>query len=242
MMVTAFILALGPQLHWNNQLVEFVSPISGESNPIPLPAPWLFKYLPFFSKMRAVMRIGIFTLVFSSLAAGLGAHWLLTRFKPPIRGLITALSIALVLFEFFPGSMRTSLEKIEARPVDNWLAEQPAIGAVVQMPFEYSTDQAQIFYTLTHHKAITGGFFNANQPPQYQYLQTALATFPDERSIAILREYQVAYIVIKPAHYDRSDSVQAELFKNGLELLTEQNGIHVYGFTPHTLIGQYDDK
>ncbi len=232
MMITAFILALGPQLHWNNKLVEFVSPTSGQRTPIPLPAALLFEYLPFFSKMRAVMRIGIFTLVFSTLAAGLGAHWLMTRFKLPQRRLVAALLILLALFEFFPGSMRPSLEKTEARPVDFWLADQPAIGAVVQMPFEYSTDQAQIFYTLTHHKAITGGFFNANQPPQYQYLQTVLASFPDERSIATLREYQVAYVVINPAHYDKFDSVQAELFKNGLALLTEQNGIHVYGFEP----------
>lgn len=232
MMVTAFILALGPQLHWNNKLIEFISPISGQKTPIPLPAALLFKYLPFFSKMRAVMRIGFFTLIFSTLAAGLGANWLLVHIKKTQRNWVTGLLVILVLFEFFPGTMRPSLKKIEARPVDYWLAAQPASGAVVQMPFEDSTDQAQIYYTLTHHKAITGGFFNANQPPQYQYLQTVLATFPDERSISTLREYQVAYIVIDPRRYDQFASVEAEMFANGLIPLTEKDGIRVYGFKP----------
>ena len=126
--------------------------------------------------------------------------------------------------------MRPSLKKIEARPVDYWLAAQPAAGAVVQMPFEDSTAQAQIYYTLTHHKPITGGFFNANQPPQYQHLQTVLATFPDQRSIETLREYQVAYIVINPQRYNQFDHVEAEMFANGLVFLTEQDGIRVYGF------------
>lgn len=224
MISSAFLIALGPQLHWNNRVVTL-----GQS-PITLPATYLFRYLPFFDHMRAVLRIGVFALVFTSLSAGLGMHLLLSQTRPSRRRWLTLGLIALALFEFWPGSMTPSLIKIEARPVDYWLAQQANRGAVVQMPFEESTNQAQLYYSLTHGKPITGGFFNANQPPQYLYLQPILSQFPDSRSVETLREYQVAFIVIDPGDYPDFDAVESDMLQLGLQKLTEKEGLMVYGF------------
>ena len=77
--VIAFILALGTDFHWNNQRVEVPVPavlqnvIHREAVPIPLPAYLLFRFLPFYAKMRALMRMGLFVLIFTTLMAGLGA-------------------------------------------------------------------------------------------------------------------------------------------------------------------------
>ena len=65
-----FVLALGIQLHW-----------LGTTKGMPkfyLPSYYLYRYLPYFSKMRVMMRFGLFTLIFTSLMAGLGTY-LLTK-------------------------------------------------------------------------------------------------------------------------------------------------------------------
>jgi hypothetical protein len=230
-MLSALILALGPSLHWNNRQVTLSIPWLGlEQATIPLPTLLLFKYLPFFSKMRAVLRIGFFTLLFAAFTAGLGADLLLKKMPPKSRAWLSAALIGLVLLDFYPGTFQESIQKIEARPVDHWLAGQPGQGAVVQMPFLVSTDQNQVYFSLTHQKPMTGGFFNANQPLQFQYLLPILETFPDRKSVDTLRVYQVAYILIDPHDYPDFPKVEAEMLALGLEKLTEQSGILVYGF------------
>src|SRR5665648_159564 len=233
-MVTAFILALGPSLHWNNRQVILQVPgwlqsISGlRETIIPLPTWFLFDHLPFHTKMRAVMRIGFFALIFSSMLAGLGAVKFLQNFSVIKKRWLTILILGLVIFDFYPGSFAANIEKIEARPVDYWLAEQPGSGAVVQMPFEESVSQDQIYYTLTHKKPITGGFFNANQPPQYLYLQPILARFPDEKSITTLKEFRVQYVLVNPLHYQDFVSIERTMLNLGLKKLITLDGISVY--------------
>ncbi len=230
-MAGAFILALGPSFHWNNQQVIInISWLGIENATIPLPTLLLFKYLPFFSKMRAIMRIGFFTLLFAALIAGLGTDLLLKRLKSNQIKWIFPIMICLVLFDFYPGSFGESNQKIQARPVDYWLSTQSGAGAVVQMPFLKSTDQDQIFYTLTHQKPITAGFFNANQPPQFQYLAPIMENFPDQKSVDTLKEYRVEYILIDPLDYPDFDTVEEKMFELGLVKRSEQSGILVYGF------------
>lgn len=230
--ITSIILALGPSLHWNNQQVFLNIPWLGlENASIPLPTLLLFKYLPFFSKMRAIMRLGFFGLLFGAFLAGFGAQLLFRKIPSKSHRWFTVLIIGLVLFDFYPGSFQNSIQKIEARPVDFWLAEQPGKGAVVQMPFMKSTDQEQIFFTLTHKKPITAGFFNANQPPQFQYLAPIMEHFPDQKSIDTLREYKVEYLLINPTDYPNFKDVETKILLLGMELKTEQSGIRVYGFS-----------
>lgn len=224
-MLAAVIVAMGPHLHWDRELVL----INGQR--VPLPGLLLYNYVPFFAKMRAIMRMGLFTLLFAAFAAGLGAHLLLQRLKPQWRSWVTLGLMALVLFDFYPGSYQGEIKAVDARPVDYWLAQQPGDGAVVQLPFNRSTDQEQVFYALTHKKPFTGGFFNANQPPQFHYLAPILERFPDKHSIDTLREYQVEYIVIYPADYPDLADLQQLLESFGLVALTEQGGLWVYTFS-----------
>ncbi len=230
----AFILALGPSLHWNNQQVVIHFPIwlqslfGSNETIIPLPTWFLFDHLPYFSKMRAVMRIGFFTLIFSALIAGLGAAKLLEKFSGKKKRWLTILVLFLVLFDFYPGSFAGTIQKIEPRAVDFWLAQQPGNGAVIQMPFIDLTSQEQIYFTLTHHKPITGGFFNANQPPQYLYLQPIMDRFPDEKSIETMREFRVQYVLINPDRYPDFATMEETMLSLGLKKQTTLDGISVY--------------
>ncbi len=225
MAIAGFVLALGPSLHWNNQQVLL------DGNLIPLPTRLLYELVPFFSRMRAISRIGLFTLLFAAFAGGLGAHVLLQRLPRRTAQWATLALILLVVLDFFPNPHYSRIREVQARPVDHWLAQQPATGAVIQMPFYLSSDQEQVYYTLVHQKPFTGGFFNANSTQQYQYLQTALEYFPNEASVQILREYQVEYIVIDPSAYSDFAAIQNTLTALGLEPLTEQGGLWVYTFS-----------
>ncbi len=86
----ALLLAMGTDLHWNGAPVEIPTPAflqgmySKPTIPIPLPGLLLFKYFPFYAKLRALMRFGIFVLLFICAAAGLGAAELLKRISPQL--------------------------------------------------------------------------------------------------------------------------------------------------------------
>jgi hypothetical protein len=222
--LAAFVLALGTDLHWNNQRVEvpvpgFLQSITGrETAPVPLPALVLFKYLPFYAKMRALMRIGFITLLFACLAAGLGAGWLLRRAGPRRSAPLAALLIALVFLDFYPGPYQ-NFAPVAARPVDAWLAQQPGQGSVAQFPFLQVEDQDQVYNTLVHGKPYIGGFFSANQPEQYVRIKPLLERFPDEngtQSAALLAELGVEWVLFDLRQYPDFNTLRAQLEALGL--------------------------
>jgi hypothetical protein len=234
--VAAFILALGIDLHWNNQEVivkvpQFLQAVLHKSTtPLYLPAYLLFNHLPFYDKMRALERIGVFTLVFTSFLAGLGVVKLLEGKKRTLRLLLTGLVLAVVLFEFYPGPFTNELTQIQPRPVDLWLGQQPGSGAVVQMPFSESGDQYVIYCTMFQNKPFVGGFFNANQPPQFLAIDPVLENFPDQASVSLLQSLKVAYVVVDSSKFNDYTSVDQAIRSLGLHLLTDQQGQYVYGW------------
>jgi hypothetical protein len=178
------------------------------------------------------MRIGLFTSVFTTVLAGLGAGYLILRRPDSRKWRIswTVLLIGLVLFDFFPRSIASNLGVVEHRAVDEWLAEQPGDGAVVQFPFSESEDQSQIYYTSIYDKPFVGGFFNANQPPQYQAIKPVLDSFPSDESVQTLRDLNVTYIVVDTHAYEDYTAVEAEILARGLVKLADIDGQSVYGF------------
>ena len=234
--LAAFILALGTDLHWNAERVTvavpaFLQPLLGRSEtPLFLPTYWLFNHLPFFDRMRALARFGLFTNVFTTLLAGLGAAALLQRGKGRWRAGAAMALMVLVLLDFYPGPYTGQLTKIEPRPLDTWLASQPGDGAVAMFPFEQVQDQINIFANLMHGKPFIGGLFNAYQPPQYLNIKSTLDRFPAPQAVDLLHELGITYIVVDTTAYGDYPLVERELEVNGLMLLTEQGQYQVYGF------------
>ncbi|MEN6570510.1 MAG: hypothetical protein ABFD24_01580 [Anaerolineaceae bacterium] len=234
--LTSVVLAMGIQLHWNNQVVIWQVPpflqqlLHRTQTPISLPSAWLFTHLPFYDKMRALMRFGVFATVFVPLLAGLGFDILQRRWSGKVRTLLTVILIALILFDFYPGSYAKQLSQPKPRAVDLWLAGQPADGAVVQMPFTQSTDQVQLYYSLFFNKPFVGGFFNANQPSQYQNIQPTLDAFPDANSIELLHQLKVKYIVVDQSAYSDFASEEALMEKLGLVEMVKMDNEVVFTF------------
>jgi len=235
----AFILALGIDLHWQGQPVSlqvpaFLQGVLGreEISPVFLPAYWLFHRLPFFAKMRALMRFGLLALVFITALAGLGAGRLLSRLRSPLmRGLAAGLLIAAVIFEFYPGPYRM-FSAVAPRPVDLWLADQPGQGAVAQFPADQLEDQRIIYGFMTSQKPFIGGFFNANQTLQYRRIRPVLDTFPSAGARDLLRSLGVEYVVVDTNAYPDYPSVDREVRALGFVLLEELGNDWVYGIAP----------
>jgi len=237
MIVVAFILSLGTDLHWNNQRVEVPLPaflqerLQRETVPLPLPAYLLFRYLPFYSKMRAIMRIGFFVLIFTTLLAGFGAAWLLRQAGPKRQAWLCTAILLLVFLDFYPGPYR-QMARVAPRPVDYWLAQQPGQGAVAQFPFVQEENQDQVYNTLTHGKPFIGGFFSANQPEQYLRIRPVLDKFPDAAGVALLQQLGVQWVLFDVAEYADFIAVRDQVEALGLEFVDTIGGQAVFELEP----------
>jgi hypothetical protein len=218
----AFVLALGTNLFWLEKIVRVPIPgfLSGilhrDSMSIRLPGYYMFLYFPLYSRMRTFKRFAIFVLMSVSLLAGLGVSWLNGRLQASLRTPSALALLALVFLDFYPGPY-TSFARIQARPVDYWLASQPDDGAVAQFPFYEEEDQDQVYDTLIHGKPFLGGFFNAFPPPQYTRIRPVMDNFPDKASVDLLRELKVKYVIVDSSAYADFPSIQAGIDRLGLE-------------------------
>jgi hypothetical protein len=233
--LTGFVLALGIHFHWLGRevttLPRFLQAIFHRADmpQINLPAYYLFRYLPFFAKMRVMMRFGLFTLIFFSVMAGLGAHVLLGSFSSAkARRWIGVALLVLVFIDFYPGPLKGFAPTV-SRPVDEWLATQPDTGAVAQFPFSQESDQIQVYNTLVHGKPYIGGYFNANQPEQYLRIQPVMNKFPSAKSVSLLEQLGVAYVIVDSSQYSDYAKVDEKIQSLGLSLLHVSEGEYVYG-------------
>ena len=211
--VAGLVISLGTHLHWNEQVVRLSLPeivqarMGQDSISIRLPGYYLYQGLPYFDRLRTFKRAGVLVLGTAIILAGLGlSYW---RRASPGRALPLA-ALALVLFEFYPGPFET-FSVVEPRPVDVWLREQPGDGAVAEFPAELMTDQLHVYYTLENDKPYLGGFFNAFPPEQYLRTAPVLSNFPSARSVGLLTELRVAYVVVHLPHAVEAETTSALL-------------------------------
>ena len=230
-----FVLALGIQFHWLGRQVPiylpgFLQPIfhRTEMLHIYLPAYYLYLYLPFFSKMRVMMRFGLFTLIFTSLMAGLGAYLLTKSASSKVKRWVGIGLLVLGFIDFYPGVL-TDFRPTQARPVDTWLAAQPDTGAVAQFPFDEESDQGQVYNTLVYQKPFLGGYFNANSPEQYTRITPVMETFPSRESVDLLRQLGVTYVVVDSSRYGSFSDIDRTIQSLGLKLLHVSEAEYVYG-------------
>jgi hypothetical protein len=220
----AWVLSLGTDLFWNGERLQvqltgfFAKLLNRTETYIILPDYFLFKYLPFFSKMRVFARFGIFVLIFVLVLSAMGLTKILDHFRNKKAALVfSAFMLGAVWLEFYPGVYETT-SSIETRSVDIWLAEQPGEGAVIQFPIEEIEDQINVYATLIHGKPFVGGFFNAFPPLQYQEIKPLMESFPDETSVGLLDELKVRYVLVDKSAYDETPQLIIDTCKSmGLE-------------------------
>jgi hypothetical protein len=232
-----FVLSLGIQLHWLGKLVfslpRILQPIFHQTK-MPtfyLPAYYLYLYLPFFSKMRVMMRFGLFMLIFTSLMAGLGAYLLTKSASSRVRRWVGIGLLVLVFIDFYPGLLQNDFRPVQARLVDTWLAVQPDTGALAQFPFDEESSQGQVYDTLVNQKPFLGGDFNTNEPEQYRRIRPVMNTFPSQESVNLLRQLGVTYVVVDSTRYGHYSDIDGKIRSLGLPLLHISEAEYVYGLS-----------
>lgn len=230
----AMVLALGTSFHWLGKQVTMATPsflhswLARPAYPIPTPGFFLWKFLPYYDNMRVWDRYGIFTMMFFSVIAGVGAAKVLSSIRN--RKLYIALSVVLILWsgvEFFP-SFKEFITPAP-REVDVWLSEQPGNGAVVQFPIKSSTEPSVLYGTLTYDKPFIGMFYGAYFPEEFQNVTLpVLEAFPDEASISLLKERGVQYVLVDASQYKDWSDVRNSILGYGLIEQGVFSGVYVY--------------
>jgi hypothetical protein len=232
-MVCAAILALGTTLHWFREQVTVAVPevfldfVDRARTPIYLPNYWLYRFLPFYDGMRAWSRYGVYANLFGAVLAGIGLGWLLKALR--WRWLATVLPVsllALIGIDFYIAPY--PLSEVKARPVDLWLADQSAEGAMVQFPIERSLQPELLYPTLASERPFLGMFYGAYLPPAFEQTYKKFAGFPSQESIALARERGADYIIVEAARYPDWPATRRQILSFGLEEVAVIDGQHVF--------------
>ncbi|HQP07690.1 MAG TPA: hypothetical protein PLY85_01585 [Anaerolineaceae bacterium] len=221
----AWILSLGLDLFLDGERLQIQMPgflanlFNRTEAYIPLPGLLLYKYLPFYDRMRSFARFGVFVMLFVQvlMAFGLSFTWENIRSQAG-RAVLTFLLLLAVVADFYPGIYDRTFSA-EDRPVDAWLAQQDDAGAVIQFPFDQVENQDLVYATLTNGKPFVGGAFSSFPPQQYQSIKPVMQNFPDAASVELLDQLGVTYVLADANHYTNDAELISACETLGLEYI-----------------------
>jgi hypothetical protein len=221
LMVFAFTLSLGTDLHWLSTAVQIRVPEAlrsvhpGELAYVPLPGRLALAWLPYYGAMRVWMRYGVFVSLALSLLAGLALDRLLHARGGRASLAVGGLAILGLLLDFAP--RRLDYFEVRAEPIDYWLQEQEGPGAVVELPYG-EINQYQFYRSTVYDKPLVGWMYTTSESPLYQRVAPVLGGFPDQASVGLLAELGVGYAVVDTSKYEDYLDVNARILALGLEL------------------------
>ena len=209
--LVAWILALGPRLKLSSDHLTDIS----------LPFAWLFEHVPGMTVIRAPGRFSVTLFLVLALVVAAGTAWLLGRIKQrKARFAALALLIAICLAEYLAGRETfialTMPSLSPAPPAYAWLAQQPP-GVLLELPLTSEIDlgppqgatvgegaydawpdlnrMRYQFFQTAHWQPILDGY-SGFRPPHHRELGLSLASFPDERSVTLLRGLGVTWVLV----------------------------------------------
>ena len=196
-LVTAFLLSLGPKLAWG-----------GWS-----PYTQLMDWYPGLAQARNVYRFAIFVQLTVALLAALGLQGIAGRWRRATRGSVLrgALAVGLGLLaiaEVLPPAQNLfPVPAVETqRGWIRWLqTETPAGSVIACVPFpagtrvgDYEQTALWMFWGTFHHRRMVNGY-SGFFPQSFLETKAALAGFPDAASVQRLRQVGATYCVVAHA-------------------------------------------
>lgn len=197
-------------------IVEALGPvliIGRHTLPLPLPYAALSAVVPYFSLFRDPTRALTGAALALSILAAYGARGVVAwAHKHARERLAVALLLGLVALESW-----TPIPSVPVPPIpagERWLATQPWIHAVVELPLANATPrdwarQTEIMYDSTAHwKRLVNG--SSSVTPLGVPQRTAiLSTYPSPRSLSLLRQLHVDAVVLRVAWLPRTQLAAA---------------------------------
>jgi len=204
--------------------------------------PWVYSW-PGMNFIRAPSRFMILTTLCLAVLAGAGFERLAARWLPLTQRAATMAVAVLLLAEFSAYPFKGTDYTVPAPAVDRWLASQPTpfVVAEVPVPDPRNSGRFERFQTMTmlhsmvHWQKTVHGY-SGFRAPFHDQLYLDLRRFPDESSIARLREVGVTYVVVHRELYepDQWPTVDVRLAQSsGIRLVHEEDDGRIYAVLPN---------
>jgi hypothetical protein len=166
---------------------------------------WLFEYVPLFRALRSPARFDILVVLCLAVLSAYGTSALLGRIESASNKVAAgALLVALLAVEYASAPALAAAPK--PSKVDAYLTQQ-APSVIVQLPVVSnkgmfgSLDWRYMYQGLPHFQRMVNGY-SGYAPPSFYRMREAMQNFPDDRSMALLRERDVDYVIIRMGLYD----------------------------------------
>jgi hypothetical protein len=182
---------------WFYALLAVASVLMFTPPPISL---WpLVYWLPAFNFIRAPSRFMILATLALAMLAAYGFERLAAKWNPAAAVVLGLLLLA----EFSAHPFEGTPYRYEVPAIDRWLATQPGPIVVAELPtpsarqsgpFERHQTRAMLHSTSHWHDTIHG--YSGIRSPRLDEATMALTRFPDDESVAKLRELGVTHVVI----------------------------------------------
>jgi hypothetical protein len=165
--------------------------------------PWVYaplmRVVPGLSGMRVPARFYAFASLALAVFAGRGVDLLRERMPGPrSRAALAAALAGMLALELAPQPLHWSpLPREEDFPaVYRWIAREPEVRALVELPIHDDTRENQyLYYSTLHWKPLANGY-SGYMPPSHERIAGRIHFLPDQEGLDLLRELGISHLVI----------------------------------------------
>lgn len=201
--------------------------------------PWVYSW-PGMNFIRVPSRFMILTTLCLAVLAAAGFERIAVHWTHPTQRAAAVVVAVLLLAEFTAYPLQGTAYTLPSPAVDRWLASQPApfVVAEVPLPDPRNSGRFERFQTMTmlhsmaHWQKTVHGY-SGFRAPFHDQLYLEMRRFPDEASVAKLREIGVTYVVVHRELYSQEEwaIIEPRLAQSGLPLKHEDPSGRVYSLT-----------
>jgi hypothetical protein len=166
---------------------------------------WLFEHVTLFRALRSPARFGIFVILCLAVLSAYGVAALRDRIGSA-RGRLAVTGAVMTLLVTEYASAPTLAPAPMPSKVDAYLAQKPPV-VIVELPVMSnkgtfgSLDWLYMYQGLPHFQKMLNGY-SGYAPASFYEMREVMSSFPDDRSIALLRNRRVDYVVVRAGLYD----------------------------------------
>lgn len=171
----------------------------------------LMRVVPGLSGMRVPARFYAFVSLALVHFAGRGVDFLRERMPGPRARAALGLGLGLVLaVELMPRPLHwVPLPQEEEFPaVYRWIAQEPTVKAIIELPIHDDARECQyIYFSTLHWKPLANGF-SGYFPETHWRLTETIRFLPDQKGLDLLREYWISHLVVHARSQVRQEALR----------------------------------
>jgi hypothetical protein len=189
-------------------------------------------WLPALNFIRMPSRFIILTVLVLAVLAGFGVERLAARLAKPARTAVTAIVGLLLLVEYSALPFAGVPFAITVPAIDRWLDTQPKPFVVAELPGPdprhtgaLERHQTRSMFHATAHWQKTVHGYSSLRRPLHDRLYQEMSSFPQQASLASLRELGVTYLVVHTSDYgDSWRTIEEQIAKTPALTLAHTEG------------------